>query len=143
MSGAAITRNAPCPCGSGKRYKDCHGAAAGIPGEPVSATSLLRDAQVAFALGHVADAHALLGRAVALTPDRADLWRERARVEMALGNLSLAEESCRAALDRVPGDVTAWILLGEILHRSDPEAGEAAWRHALTLDPQSGEASFH
>jgi hypothetical protein len=23
--GAAVGRNAPCPCGSGKRYKDCHG----------------------------------------------------------------------------------------------------------------------
>ena len=22
----APRRNAPCPCGSGKRYKDCHGA---------------------------------------------------------------------------------------------------------------------
>jgi preprotein translocase subunit SecA len=22
-----VTRNAPCPCGSGKKYKRCHGAA--------------------------------------------------------------------------------------------------------------------
>src|SRR5215217_1759981 len=22
----AISRNAPCPCGSGRRYKECHGA---------------------------------------------------------------------------------------------------------------------
>ncbi|MGB2007234.1 MAG: SEC-C metal-binding domain-containing protein, partial [Candidatus Puniceispirillaceae bacterium] len=21
-----VTRNAPCPCGSGKKYKHCHGA---------------------------------------------------------------------------------------------------------------------
>jgi len=25
-----ISRNAPCPCGSGKRYKACHGAAGGV-----------------------------------------------------------------------------------------------------------------
>jgi SEC-C motif-containing protein len=25
----ASSRNAPCPCGSGKRYKHCHGVAAG------------------------------------------------------------------------------------------------------------------
>jgi uncharacterized protein YecA (UPF0149 family) len=24
--GEPISRNAPCPCGSGKRYKHCHGA---------------------------------------------------------------------------------------------------------------------
>jgi preprotein translocase subunit SecA len=23
--GAKIGRNAPCPCGSGKKYKQCHG----------------------------------------------------------------------------------------------------------------------
>jgi len=28
FSGAEISRNAPCPCGSGKKYKHCHGAAA-------------------------------------------------------------------------------------------------------------------
>ena len=23
---AAVGRNSPCPCGSGRRYKDCHGS---------------------------------------------------------------------------------------------------------------------
>ena len=27
-SGAKVGRNDPCPCGSGKKYKKCHGAAA-------------------------------------------------------------------------------------------------------------------
>ena len=27
FAGAEISRNAPCPCGSGKKYKHCHGAA--------------------------------------------------------------------------------------------------------------------
>jgi preprotein translocase subunit SecA len=27
-SGDKVGRNAPCPCGSGKKYKKCHGAAA-------------------------------------------------------------------------------------------------------------------
>jgi len=27
-----IGRNDPCPCGSGKKYKKCHGAAAGAAG---------------------------------------------------------------------------------------------------------------
>ncbi|HLW13324.1 MAG TPA: SEC-C metal-binding domain-containing protein, partial [Casimicrobiaceae bacterium] len=25
-SGSLVGRNEPCPCGSGKRYKQCHGA---------------------------------------------------------------------------------------------------------------------
>jgi uncharacterized protein YecA (UPF0149 family) len=27
-AGAKVGRNDPCPCGSGKKYKKCHGAAA-------------------------------------------------------------------------------------------------------------------
>ena len=27
FAGAEISRNAPCPCGSGQKYKHCHGAA--------------------------------------------------------------------------------------------------------------------
>jgi preprotein translocase subunit SecA len=26
-----IPRNAPCPCGSGKKYKQCHGAPGAVP----------------------------------------------------------------------------------------------------------------
>ena len=26
MAGAPVSRNAPCPCGSGRRYRECHGA---------------------------------------------------------------------------------------------------------------------
>ncbi|WP_420843181.1 SEC-C metal-binding domain-containing protein [Cryptosporangium phraense] len=28
-TGAGPSRNAPCPCGSGKKYKRCHGAPGG------------------------------------------------------------------------------------------------------------------
>jgi preprotein translocase subunit SecA len=27
FAGGEVSRNAPCPCGSGKKYKHCHGAA--------------------------------------------------------------------------------------------------------------------
>ena len=143
MSNAVIARNAPCPCGSGKRYKDCHGGTHTAPLAPVGADSLLRDAQVAFTLDDAATAQALLERAVALAPERADLLRERARVELSRGEAEAAARSCRAALERAPSDVAAWNLLGEIMNRSDPAAAESAWRHALALDPQSAEASFH
>ena len=34
-------RNAPCPCGSGKKYKRCHGQTAAAPQTVVSAQKLL------------------------------------------------------------------------------------------------------
>ena len=143
MNSIAIARNAPCPCGSGKRYKDCHGRSGQEVGEPVTAESLLRDAQVAFATGQAPRAYELLSRAAALAPERSDLIRERARVELALGRTEVSEASCRSALDRAPDDPIGWNLLGEILARSDGSAAEAAWQRALELDPDSAETHFH
>ena len=142
MSTAAIARNAPCPCGSGRRYKDCHGAVGARSSEPLSADSLLREAQVALASGNATAAHALLDRAIALEAKRSDLLREHARVERSLGD-DRAATSCRAALELDPGDVAAWNLLGEILKATDADAAEAAWREALRIDPRNPEALFH
>src|SRR5262245_57870983 len=98
---AAIARNAPCPCGSGKRFKDCHGTVGIRASAPASADSLLREAQVALAHGRPDTAHVLLDRAIALEPKRSELLRERARVERALGD-ARAAASCRAALEFAP-----------------------------------------
>ena len=32
MSQASVGRNERCPCGSGKRFKECHGAIAALVG---------------------------------------------------------------------------------------------------------------
>ena len=43
-----IARNAPCPCGSGRRYKDCHGSLAGSASDPlVRARACLRTGDAA------------------------------------------------------------------------------------------------
>ncbi len=135
------SRNAPCPCGSGKRFKDCHGA---LPAPATStppadtADALLREAGQASARGEPAAMQALLQRA----PERTDLLRECARSEWMLGNPAAAA-TCRAALERAPEDVAAWNLLGEILSATDPAAANEAWWRALDLDPEDAEASFH
>ena len=138
----AIARNAPCPCGSGKRFKDCHGAERAGREEPVTADSLLQEAMVAFAAGRNADALDFVRRALELAPERADLLRERARVEWSLGDPNAAA-TCRAALARAPDDLSAWNLLGEILNLVDRAGAESAWRKVLELDPQEPEALFH
>jgi protein O-GlcNAc transferase len=142
VSTSAIARNAPCPCGSGKRFKDCHGSTRSAPAETPSADSLLRLAQVAFAEGRASAALDLLERAIALDRDRADLLRERARIEWTVAD-ARAEATCRAALERAPNDVRAWNLLGEILGKTDPEASERAWQRALDLEPGDAETLFH
>jgi len=95
MTPRPVARNDPCPCGSGRRYKHCHGAAAvpqavagvAVPrddaaprdgaGEPApSAEALIQRAAAFRAAGRHERAEALLGRAVAIDPASADAWRE-------------------------------------------------------------------
>jgi predicted O-linked N-acetylglucosamine transferase (SPINDLY family) len=125
MTGVAApaSRNAPCPCGSGRRFKDCHGALgarepAAIDGE---------DARDDGPQSRKNDANVL---------------RESARNAWLRGESS-AVVTCRAALEREPDDVAAWNLLGEILTGSDSQAAAEAWWRALELDPDNAEASFH
>jgi len=57
------SRNAPCPCGSGQRYKDCHGALPGqaAPAPNANADALLQEAQqLAFVAKQPAAAESLL-----------------------------------------------------------------------------------
>jgi predicted O-linked N-acetylglucosamine transferase (SPINDLY family) len=141
------SRNAPCPCGSGKRFKDCHGAVgASRPrvgvGPDDTVDALLHEAGQAGARGDAAAMQAALRRALELAPDRADLLRERARSEWLLGDAAAAA-TCRAALASSPEDVAAWNLLGEILKSTNPAAASEAWWRALDLDPEDPEASFH
>jgi protein O-GlcNAc transferase len=142
VSTVSIARNAPCPCGSGKRYKDCHGTARSGRDAPATPDSLLRDAQVAFIEGRTAAALELVRTALELDPGSADLLRERARIEWTLGDANAAA-TCRAALAYAPDDVRALNLLGEILSVTDPAGAEAAWQRAFGLDPHDPEAAFH
>jgi predicted O-linked N-acetylglucosamine transferase (SPINDLY family) len=142
MKSAAIARNAPCPCGSGKRYKDCHGSIERPALGPATPDDLLRRARFALSGGQLGHAGALLDVAIGLAPERVDLLRERARVGWLRGDANAAT-TCRAALTRAPDDIAAWNLLGEILQASDAAAAERAWGEALRLDPQDPEALFH
>ncbi len=119
------SRNAPCPCGSGKRFKDCHGAL-GAADDNASAI----------------DETATRDDASAVLPADGAVLRERARSEWLRGDPA-ALVTCRAALERAPDDVAAWNLLGEMLNAADPAAAVEAWWRALDLDPENAEASFH
>ena len=137
------SRNAPCPCGSGKRYKECHGALV-PPSAPVAAQeSIAANAQAALSAGRPAEALAWLRRGLDAEPGSAELRRECARVAWMMGDVARALTDCREALERAPADVAAWTLLGEILRSTDAAAAERAWRRAIELAPDDAEPRFH
>ncbi len=154
---APQSRNAPCPCGSGKRYKDCHGAlpavtdGGAVAPDATTADEVWREAQAALAQGRPELAVASVERALAQQPQRPDLSLVRARIALALNDNSTVAALCRELLarssDPSSADLSIFVaadnLLGEALRSSDLVAAEAAWRHALHLDPDDAEANFH
>ncbi len=119
VSTTAIARNAPCPCGSGKRFKDCHGTTRSAPATPATPDSLLRDAQVAFAATRYNDAEGLLRRLLRNDPDNIAAWN-------LLGEC-LKDGDSTAAAD-------AWWRALEL----DPENAEASF-HLGNLNLEKGE----
>ena len=94
----AVGRNDPCPCGSGRKFKQCHGA-----------------------LDRPADAPPATAPPSSPTPDVGAFVRA-AMAEHQRGDLESAERHYRAALDAAPGLPTATHYLGVILfqrHRLD------------------------
>ena len=105
MATGEVRRNAPCPCGSGKRFKDCHGKLASTSASPVTD-------------------------------------KELARTHLTRGDRDAAASSARRAVERDPGDVEAWNLLGLSLEAAEPDAARAAWEKAVALAPREPEAHF-
>lgn len=92
---ATVSRNSACPCGSGERYKDCHGALAASVAKP--------------------------RQPAALSAISADPLHEAAE-RLQAGDLTLAEQRCREALELTPNHPEALRLLG----RCAFERGESA-----------------
>jgi protein O-GlcNAc transferase len=140
---AQPSRNAPCPCGSGRRFKECHGALPSARPGGVAAEDPAAKAQAALTAGGPTDALDGLQRALAADPGNAELRRESARIAWTMGDVARAIADCRAVLDRTPSDCAAWNLLGEIVRAADPLEAEAAWRRTLEIAPENAEAHFH
>ncbi len=66
-----MNRNGPCPCGSGKRYKHCHGTVAPAGSESMgdARTALHSEARAAHRSGALASATNLYRRIIAAHPD--------------------------------------------------------------------------
>ncbi len=114
-AGAGVGRNDPCPCGSGKRYKQCHGAIGAAPATSAPPTSAppSPDALVARA----ADAHRR-------------------------GDLDAAERGYRAALDAAPDHPYALHYLGVVDYQRGRPA-EALPRLLAAAARRPDEPEFH
>jgi predicted O-linked N-acetylglucosamine transferase (SPINDLY family) len=132
-------RNAPCPCGSGKKYKKCCGAAASAA-RAITAPSIER-AHSAFTLGNVELALSEIQALLKLVPNHPDGNHLAGLIYAQIGRLPEARASLERAATLTPDNAfvhsnLATVLLGLKL----PEAAiQAGWR-ALELDPKLPDA---
>lgn len=88
------SRNDPCPCGSGKRYKSCHGliaAAPATPQEPTDASKptleqLMQAGLAAHQAQKLTEAAALYDQALAIEPNQPDVLHMRGVVALTLSH---------------------------------------------------------
>jgi protein O-GlcNAc transferase len=110
--GYEVRRNDPCPCGSGKRYKECHGllrAAQIVPGGGTAARALL-------AQGRIEDAARSAQRALEFDAADAEAW-----TVLGLSLESTAPDSALAAWEKAaalsPQQAEAHFRIGDFRRR--------------------------
>jgi predicted O-linked N-acetylglucosamine transferase (SPINDLY family) len=124
VSAAALpppaSRNAPCPCGSGQRYKDCHGALgertrSERAGEPAAAW--VQRALVEMQARDFAGAEASLHEAERLAPDDARVYANLGTVYVRQRRHADAEAPLAKALALAPEDPYVLTLLAHARQR--------------------------
>ncbi|MCQ8279034.1 tetratricopeptide repeat protein [Acetobacteraceae bacterium KSS8] len=107
---------------------------------------LVRRAQRELDTNQGQDAFADASDAIALEPDRAVLWRERASIEGAMGDADAAVRDLGGALSRDPADLESWAGLAAVAEKTGRyDRAVEAWQHVLLLAPayRNGVARLH
>ncbi|TMG81841.1 MAG: hypothetical protein E6H78_16015 [Betaproteobacteria bacterium] len=108
----AVGRNAPCPCGSGKRYKECHGAI-GTPSAASATVSpgpagawwvpqVMREALRAQRSGRLVEAAEKYRRVLTADPSNYDATHMLGLVEYECGRYDIALRLVRRAIELQP-----------------------------------------
>lgn len=146
---AAQSRLGPCHCGSGKRYKDCHGRIQVPAKAPAEFSSLMQGALAAQRAGLLTEADIAYRSALALRPEDFDALHMLGVVQLQLGKPHESVRFISRALE-IEGwsQVSALHNLGLALAQSiDPKIptvglgalGAAYRRHLSALDVARGQ----
>ena len=146
----AVGRNDPCPCGSSKRYKQCHGAlgtsdarvAATTPARSPDPDTLVRVALAAHQRGELDRAEGGYRGALAVTPEHPLALHYLGVILYQRHRLDEAMPLLERAAAAVPGEPEFQNNLGLALAAADRnDEAVAAYRRALALKPDHAVAS--
>jgi len=138
---AITSRNAPCPCGSGKRYKECCGQLPDMNKPEQSVGGLLTVAMQHHQSGKLFEAGALYGQVLRLDPGNAFALHYSGVLLMQQGKASAAEPLLRQSLALQAAIPDFHSNLGLCLRAQDRlDEAVACYRQALGVNPEYVEA---
>ena len=134
-----IRRNDPCPCGSGRRYKECHGSL-GEGGEP-RFESLIPQALRLHQQGRVDEAEKLYAQVLSRDPAHAVATHYLGMAAWQRGDPREGERLMRASIAFNPAIPDFHNNLGLLLRDTGrPAEAIACYRRTLEVDPRWFEA---
>ena len=137
--GAPLRRNDPCPCGSGRRYKECHGALGAEA--PPSVDARIQRALQLHQQGRIDEAGAGYRAVLEAEPGNAIATHYLGMIAWSRGDVADAEEKMRASIAAnatVPDFHNNLALLHGSLGKR--ESAIDGFRRALEVDPAWYEA---
>jgi tetratricopeptide (TPR) repeat protein len=135
---APIRRNDPCPCGSGKRYKECHGS---LANEAQGLDVLVRRALAAHQQGRIAEAQAGYREILARDPANAIATHYLGLAAWQSGDVATAERMMREAIARDASVADFHNNLGLLLRDTGrAEEAIACFVRTVEVDPRWFEA---
>ena len=144
MNAPTPGRNDPCPCGSGKKFKKCHGLTTSdttvrpVATDAVAAPALFAQAAAAYRRQDSASAAAACRQLLALAPDHAPGWHLAGIIDMERGDhAGAAQKLARAAeLDATQAEYHQ-SLARALFATGDTAAAAASARRAIALAASS------
>ena len=143
VRGTGVGRNDPCPCGSGKRYKHCHGASSGIaPSAAPNPADLTARGMQAHQRGDLAAAERDYRAALLVAPDLPAALHYLGVIHMQRNDVDAALPLLERAVALEPDEPEFHNNLGLALVAADrTEEGIARYAQALTRNRDLATAS--
>lgn len=140
----SVGRNAPCPCGSGRKYKQCHGVPAAAVPSATATAPLFREAQELLRRGDYAAAAGRYADILARNPEHADARHYLGMACCLQGRLNDGLAHLRASLALNPADAVYQNNIALWLEEAgDLDGAERHFLRALELRPDYRDARLN
>jgi protein O-GlcNAc transferase len=143
MLASNVRRNDPCPCGSGKRYKECHGSVGGRAPEAgeIGTTALFEQALAAYRRQDLPSAAGTCQQVLRLAPHHASAWHLAGAIDLQRGDQRAAVVKVAKAieLDEVQAEFYKTLARAHLASGARGDAATAA-RRATALASTDADA---